>query len=173
MAANKKPRKKYRPKIEVNTIALVLDRLKRFTPEQVQRAHGINAHALHELVHGRGSREYWNTINASINIALVLAEATKVGGYGYEYWGVLSEGQKALGNVGHRFHKWGKWQVLEQEERLLERALSVHLGQMEAATVRDVELAQAEVYRRVRTANLRHTVQSQERMHELSEEALA
>lgn len=167
MAANKKPRKKYRPRMEINTIAYVTERLSRPTPEAMQRTRGLNHNAVNALVHDKGTRDYWDMLNNAINLSLVLAEATQIGGYGYEHWGEINEAQKALGNIGHRFLKWGKWQVIDAEEALLMRFLDIHHAQIEAATIRDIYLAQQEVYKRIRNPKRSHSVKDQTHAFEL------
>lgn len=172
MPASKKPRKKYRPgAVIANPIAFVMSGIKRATDDQILAVKTINHGAVDALVKGTGSREDWNYLNNAVNMALVLAEASTIGGYGHEYWTLLNEAQKALGNIGRRFLKWRKWQVLEPETRLLGVAMDVHHAQIEAATVKDIERAQGEVNRRVRDKNKRHRVIDQAEMFELMEVA--
>jgi hypothetical protein len=104
-----------------------------------------NHAAIFKLRSGVGTREDWDLVVGSINMAQVMCEL----GTGKEYREMIIEGSKALLAVGRRYVKWGKFEFCGDELEKLVNAMEVHDAQLSVARVIDMEHATNEVARRI------------------------
>lgn len=138
MAANKKPKKQYRPKpIIKDPITFVMVGNRPGTDE-AQLKLKISYHlAMTNITQGRGQKEDWQEIANSINLAIVLAEM----GWGKDYVPELAKAQGAMILLRDRLKQNGRIVVRAEEMNLINDALAIHDEQIAIAPIRDVDAA--------------------------------
>jgi hypothetical protein len=148
MSANKKPKKKYRPKgVVLNPIEYVISGMKP-PAEDVKTKLKVAYHwAMANLTKGRGTPTDWQEVTNTLNVAMVLCER----GFGREYLPSLSEAADALVRMRDRYKQEGKSLLFRADEmKAVNEAIDLHDAQLDATLVKDVELAVIEVERRLR-----------------------
>ena len=149
MSANKKPRKKYRPKPVVrNPIAYVMESLK---PIQQHDSYWLdlqlkNSQSMSALFQGRAQKPDMDVLIAMHNVC----EALWRMGKGVEYGDVLIRGKAALLDVGRRGVTTGRFILKAPEMQALNDLMELHDAQMEISTVGDLEKALAIVNSMIR-----------------------
>jgi hypothetical protein len=150
MAANKKPRKKYRPKpVLKDTVSYVLTGLKQ-VPNDIRTNLKISVHmAMSTIARGHGERIDWENVAESLNMALVLCEM----GYGHEYTQQIRLAQRAMMNLRVRLKEKGRMVFTAPELTAVNEALAIHEAQIDSPSliVIDVEKAVAEVRKRLKS----------------------
>lgn len=138
MAANKKPKKKYRPRpVFQDPVAFVIAG-NRPAPQESQLKAKISYHmAMTRITRGEGDAQDWTEIANSVNLSLVLAEM----GYGVEYVPQLVKAQGAMILLRDRFKGGGRMVCRADEMAALNEALALHDEQLEIAPLRDIERA--------------------------------
>lgn len=150
MAANKKPRKAYRPKpVRVDPVGYVLTGmlpLEKVGSELI-RLRLVNHGALAALTQGRATNEDFNLLISALNVT----EALMMQELGAEYSPELKAGQDALRAIGERFKKIKRFVLRAEEMSALNLAMDVHDAQLEICTVSQIERAILTVRRVVTT----------------------
>lgn len=150
MAANKKPRKAYRPKpVRVDPVGYVLTGmlpLEKVGSELI-RLRLVNHGALAALTQGRATNEDFNLLISALNVT----EALMMQELGAEYSPELKAGQDALRAIGERFKKIKRFVLRAEEMKALNLAMDVHDAQLEICTVSQIERAILTVRRVVTT----------------------
>lgn len=142
MPSNKKPRKKYKPRILAqgcNPLAYVLESIKPVTQhaEYLAQLKMANHSAMTELTQGRA-----NPYHLSILIGMSnMIEGLWRLGFGKEYEQVLIDGQKAMKSLTDRAASLGRYVATGPEIVALNAYMELHDAQMEVVTVKDIERA--------------------------------
>lgn len=140
MPANKKPRRKYKPKAQlVNPIEYVLETI---SPLRAAGSYLLdlklqNHSAMTELLAGRATKTHMNTLIAMSNIC----EALQRRGFGVEYKDVTTEGRYALLSVLFRAVEKLKFVPTGPEISMLNTLMELHDAQMDVITVEDMDKA--------------------------------
>lgn len=146
MAANKKPRKKYRPKgVIPDPISYVVSGLQPLASSDKLRLGIINHGSMQRLVTGKADREDWQNICTLLNVCVVMAEQ----GIGEEFISDIKNAMLAHATCGKRLVKHGKLGYTGEELNLVNTAIEIHDQQLALATVQQMELAHKEVYKRL------------------------
>ncbi|KWI50287.1 hypothetical protein WT72_24250 [Burkholderia pseudomultivorans] len=146
MAANKKPRKAYRPRVVRRTAGL--DVLERRTPmDRGQKTDlGIAYYmALNEMTNGRGTEEHWSTVTCALNLALVIAET----GPGFDGIGIIKSALAGAVRSRDRARRTGKWGFDGDALIDVRIALETHDAQMATVSKAAILKALGEVHRRI------------------------
>ena len=147
MAANKKPRKKYRPKpIIQNPVAFVVDGMQPADPSLVLTARLKNHGALKALVSGTATQADWQFVCNALNCSVVLAEDLHIG---EEYLDEIKAGMLAHALCGRRAKTHGSFGYTGPQLTAVNTAIEIHDEQLATATVRQMESAAAEVKHRL------------------------
>lgn len=147
MPASKKPRKKYRPKLNLqDPVGYLIEGMTRVSADEVVRMLATNHAALLEITRGEGTVETWRTVTGALNMAAVLDEQV----YECAYQDELSEALRAHGRCGVRYWNGGKFGYSGPDLQSVNYAFQVHDEQIRKATLREIDLAVAESYRRAR-----------------------
>jgi hypothetical protein len=155
MSANKKPRKKYRPRAVIpDPVKYVLSGFTRPATEQIRNIKLINHGALLALTSGSGTKEDWEFICTALNAAVVLAERD----IGYEYLDDIRAGMQAHAECGKRLCQHGRLGYTGQQLTAVNLAIEVHDAQIDIATVGELERAHMEVARRLRSGKIDYRV---------------
>jgi hypothetical protein len=140
MAANKKPRKKYKPRlVYVNPVGFVLENLSpvahhdSFLLDLKIKNHG----ALASMMQGVATRADIDTLIQMVNVSEALARH----GFGKEYREVIANGILSIRSVGLRGHTTGKYIMKAEEIKALNDLMELHDAQMEVITVGDMDKA--------------------------------
>lgn len=150
MAANKKPRKAYRPKpVRIDPVGYVLTGFKPVgqVGDELIMLHLKNHGALAALTQGRASNDDFNMLISALNVT----EALMMQELGAEYSPELKAGQDALRAVGNRYKQIKRFVLRAEEMTALNLAMEVHDAQLEICTVAQIERAILTVRRVVTT----------------------
>ena len=137
MAANKKPRKRYKPKpILWDTMAYVQQEL---TPVSKHDSYLLdlqlkNSQAMTALLRGTATKEDMDTLIAMSNIT----ESLRLMGFGKEYLEVAVAGREALINIAVRAVKVLRFVPTGPEIKALNELMELHDAQMEVITIQDM-----------------------------------
>ncbi|HSG19659.1 MAG TPA: hypothetical protein VLA31_02725 [Burkholderiaceae bacterium] len=137
MAANKKPRKRYKPKpILWDTMAYVQQEL---TPVSKHDSYLLdlqlkNSQAMAALLHGTATKEDMDTLIAMSNIT----ESLRLMGFGKEYLEVAVAGREALIRIAVRAVKVLRFVPTGPEIKALNELMELHDAQMEVITIQDM-----------------------------------
>ena len=137
MAANKKPRKRYKPKpILWDTMAYVQQEL---TPVSKHDSYLLdlqlkNSQAMAALLHGTAAKEDMDTLIAMSNIT----ESLRLMGFGKEYLEVAVAGREALIRIAVRAVKVLRFVPTGPEIKALNELMELHDAQMEVITIQDM-----------------------------------
>lgn len=150
MAANKKPRKKYRPRgVFKDPLAYVMAGNRPAT-EEAQLKAKIGYHlSMTNITQGRGRKEDWQEITNSINLGLTLCEM----GYGKEFVPDLVKAQGAMILLRDRFKSSDRMILKAEEMSLINTALDLHDQQLALAPIREVEKAIRHVEQQIARGN--------------------
>jgi hypothetical protein len=150
MAKSAKPKKKYRPRPIIADPIRYVTAAVRPAPEAAQLKTKIGIHmAMAKITKGEGDKDDWQEVANALNLSLILAEM----GYGQEYVQTVVMGQAAMTLLRDRFKATGKAILRGEEMRAINEALEVHDGQIELATVKDIERAVYAVERELARGN--------------------
>lgn len=146
MARSAKPRKKYRPKPVIqNPIEYAISGMRPLGGAGTNIRIGYHL-AMQNLTKGSGTLRDWQDIADALNVGIVLAER----GLEKEYLPELKKATYAHLELRDRFKKTGRMIYRAEEMTAINEALEIHDAQMEASVVKDVELAVAEVNKRLK-----------------------
>lgn len=154
MAANKKPRKTYRPKpVRIDPVGYVLIGFKPVgqVGDELIMLHLKNHGALAALTQGRASNDDFNMLISALNVT----EALMMQELGAEYSPELKAGQDALRAVGNRYKQIKRFVLRAEEMTALNLAMDVHDAQLEICTVAQIERAIHTVRKVVTTGRAR------------------
>lgn len=142
MAANKKPRKAYKPKpVITNPLAYVIESM---TPIAEHESYLVdlkikNNMAMSLLMRGMATKEDMNTLIAMHNIVEALCRMK----FGQEYRDYLIRGKAALLDLCGRGKSSNKFICRAEEIQALNDLMELHDAQMDVATIKDLEKALA------------------------------
>lgn len=154
MAANKKPRKAYRPKpVRIDPVGYVLTGLKPVgeVGDELVTLRIKNHGALAALTQGRATSLDFNMLISALNVT----EALMMQELGAEYSPALKAGQEALTAIGQRCRTLGRFVLRAEEMTALNLAMEVHDAQLEICTVAQIERAIHTVRKVVTTGRAR------------------
>lgn len=140
MAANKKPRKAYRPKpVRIDPVGYVLTGLKPVgeVGDELVMLRIKNHGALAALTQGKASNEEFNMLISALNVT----EALMLQDMGARWMPYLKAGQEALKAVGARYKQIKRFVLRGEEMAALNLAMEVHDAQLEICTVAQIERA--------------------------------
>lgn len=158
MAANKRPRKQYRPR-PVNPSAIV-DAFAAHLPMATDKQQDVSlvAHqSLTALTSGKGTEFDSDALAVAMNLSMLLTEI----GVGREYQAVAIAGQEAVARCKARAERSGKWGLDGPGIAAIEHALELHDQQVEIATQAQMSAALREMRRRA--ANPEYVIESRKR----------
>ena len=149
MATSKKPRKKYRPKVNYANPLEAFAPISKFDSYLVDLK--IKNHAaLSALVKGTATKSDMTTLVAFSN----MTEALWQQGFGKEeYPDVTVEGRFAILSVIYRYVQHAKFTPTGPEIQAINLMMELHDAQMEICTVRDVTLAIEHARKRIAQKN--------------------
>ena len=153
MAANKKPRKKYRPKpVLADPVGFVTERI---TPVAQHDSYLLdlkirNSGAMAALMQGRADKRDMDTLIAMSNIV----EALHALGFGKEYGEVAIAGREAILKIVWRAVERLRFVPTGPEIQALNLLMELHDAQMDVITVQDMESAIVYAKRQLRGKNL-------------------
>ncbi|MEM5371336.1 hypothetical protein V4C53_35625 [Paraburkholderia azotifigens] len=151
MAANKKPRRKYRPRAA--NVLSAFDAISRKLPmNNGQRLDlGIAYHvALDEMIHGRGTEVHWSTVVCALNIALLLAEQ----GYGANHLGIIKAALDGAVRSRKRAELIGRWGFDGDALVDVKIALETHDSQMAIVSQAEIRAVLSEMHKRIDNGNV-------------------
>ncbi|CAB5219928.1 hypothetical protein UFOVP232_6 [uncultured Caudovirales phage] len=140
MAANKKPRKQYKPKRNlVNPVGFVLEGLVRVKEHNsILLNLKIRNHAsMSQLTKGLATHKDIDELISMTNITEALYRL----GFGTEYKDVVKGGLESLRAVGRRGAESGRFVLKAAEMHALNEVMDLHDAQMDVITVNDMEKA--------------------------------
>lgn len=140
MAANKKPRKAYRPKpVRIDPVGYVLTGMKPVgaVGDELIMLRLKNHGALAALAQGRATNEDFNMLISALNVT----EALMLQDMGARWMPQLKAGQDALRAIGERFKTIKRFVLRGEEMQALNLAMDVHDAQLEICTVAQIERA--------------------------------
>lgn len=140
MAANKKPRKAYRPKpVRIDPLGYVLTGLKPVgeVGDELVTLRVKNHAAMAALWRGEATNEQFNMLIASLN----MTEALMLQDIGARWMPQLRAGQDALRAIGTRYKTIKRFVMRGEEMTPLNLAMDVHDAQLEICTVAQIEQA--------------------------------
>lgn len=140
MAANKKPRKAYRPKpVRIDPVGYVLTGLKPLDQvgDELITLRLKNHGALAAMTQGRATNEDFNMLISALNVT----EALMLQDMGTPWLPQLKAGQEALKAVGARYKQIKRFVLRGEEMAALNLAMEVHDAQLEICTVAQIEQA--------------------------------
>ena len=140
MPANKKPRKKYKPKPKLNTLIVVGENIR---PVASHTSYLLdlrvkNSSAMAALLAGHATKKDMDMIIAMSNIVYALMES---GGFGKGYEEVATQGRMAIIGIAHRATKVGRFVPTGPEIKALNDLMELHDAQMDVITVKDMDRA--------------------------------
>lgn len=142
MGTSRKPKKKYRPRPVIqDPLTYVITGVRPAAPDLRARIETINHSAMHQLTHGKGTRQDWDEVAYALNTALVLAEDYKIG---LDY---LDDIRAAL--EAHRMCGVRQFGYSGPELQAVNTALKIHEHQLLITTVAEHEKAMTKVMRNV------------------------
>lgn len=146
MAANKKPKKKYRPKgIIQDPIRYVMVGIKPANTD-IQLNLKIKCHdAMFNLTHGKGTKDDWQVVADALNVSMVLWEM----GYGQEYLDDIGEAMSAMNSIRDRYKKDGSLVLRGPEMKVINDGLDLHDQQIEIVPIHAMEKALRSVNERL------------------------
>ena len=150
MAANKKPRKAYRPKpVRIDPVGYVLTGLKPLDQvgDELVMLRIKNHGALAAMTQGRATNEDFNMLISALNVT----EALMLQDMGTPWLPQLKAGQEALKAVGARYKQIKRFVLRGEEMAALNLAMEVHDAQLGICTVAQIEQAIMMVRRVVTT----------------------
>lgn len=150
MPSSKKPRKPYRPKrVLRNPIEWVVTGVKPAT-EDAQTKLKVGLHwSMAKITKGEGDTTDWQNVSDALNVSMVLCEM----GLGKEYLPELETAMYAMVDLRDRYKKTGRMVLKALEMQAINLGLELHDEQIAVAPVKDMELALAEVQRRLASRN--------------------
>lgn len=155
MSANKKPRKKYRPRpVIVDPVSYVVDGFKLPEPDKVMKIRLLNHGAMTALVQGTATKNDWQYVCTALNVAIVLAE----NGVGEEYMLQIKEAMLAHAQCGKRLYTQGRAGYTGPQLTAVNLGVEIHDAQLEIATVAQMEKAHLEVAKRLRNKQIEFSV---------------
>jgi hypothetical protein len=149
MAANKKPRKKYKPKRNlVNPVGFVLEGIAPVSSHtNVLLNLKIRNHAsMAQLTKGAATRRDIDELIAMVN----MTEALYRLGFGTEYKDVVHGGLESLRAVGRRGAASGRFILKATEMHALNEVMELHDAQMDVISVNDMDKAISIVQKEMR-----------------------
>ena len=146
MARSTKPRKKYRPKRNLqNPIDYVLKGVKPAS-QDAQTKLKVGYHlSMAALCKGEGDTHDWQNVSDALNVAMVLCEL----GYGEDYLSDLSLGMQAMLAMRDRYKQGMSLLFRGEEMQAVNLGLSLHDAQVEEVPLAAFEKALDEVNRRL------------------------
>lgn len=161
MAANKKPRKKYKPKpVLRDPIRYVVAGVKPPDAGLMMKIDIINHSAMESLTRGNGTQADWQIITNMLNVACVMAGAMGL----EEVEGDNEHIIKALAahtNCGRRKLRNGLFGYTGPELMAVNTAFAIHDWQMQNTTVIQYERANREVDRRIAAGNIDFSIKKE------------
>lgn len=150
MAANKKPRKKYRPRQPMlDPLGYVLKGMKPMTPDQIL-ASKIQLHeAQAKLAKGNATHSDFETVKFALNISAALSASV----YDRAYLDDIHAAMVAMANCGYRLIKHGKYGYSGTDLQAVNHALEIYDAQIEQATMQEINVAIKLVDRSIRMKN--------------------
>jgi hypothetical protein len=140
MAKNKKPAKKYKPRLVLlNPMGFVVENMSSvsshtsFMLDLNIKNHG----ALTMLTTGKGKQWDIEILIAMVNITEAFARL----GFGKDYSDVVSDGIAALRSVGKRGVETGSYVMKSSEMNALNTIMELHDAQMSVVTLKDMDKA--------------------------------
>lgn len=133
-------RSKYRPKgVILNTMAYVVSGFQPLTNmKDILLSLQIKNHsALEDFRLGKATKEDIDTIISALNVS----EALAINGLGNDYKDVIKKAQDALYECAKRGATNYKFVAKGPELKAIIHAIEIHDAQLEASTVKDIELA--------------------------------
>lgn len=154
MATNKKPRKKYVPKLVRNPLAVVEFNTSSIT-EGVKQALQLPVYsAKWNFMHGRASKTDWTQIAVALNFAVVASELL----YDCAYKEAVQLAMQAHADAGQRFAKTGKFGYSGEQLKALNDALEVIDAQLEQLSNKEFLQVNSEVDIRLQQKHFTHIV---------------
>ena len=147
MPKNKKPRKRYVPKVVPSSpLAVVAANNSPITAdEQVGVSLAVRS-AFQALVDGRGTHAQWMTVTAALNIASKLDELT----FGSQCASELRAAIHAHAHCGARPYLGGKFGYTGPELQVMRMALEIHDAQIEQINFKEIRTATEAVEEAIR-----------------------
>ena len=159
MPTTKKPRKKYRPRLNlanpvdlaIATIREVEARPLSLSQSEIDMLTTRNHVALHEILHGTPTLDDWNTITKALNVAIALDDQV----YGRAKEVELFRALKAHATGGQRFYTKQVLRYSGTEMAAVKEALAIHDVQVAQATVGEMQDAVNAVFTSLTTGKNR------------------
>jgi hypothetical protein len=140
MPTTKKPRKKYKPKPNLqDPVGYLMEGLQsiRSKGPVLLGVQLKNSAAMSALLRGGATRADMDTLIAMSNIS----EALQRGGFGDDYYEVTTRGREALISIADRSARVGKFVPAGPEIGALNELMELHDAQMNVITVTDLQCA--------------------------------
>jgi hypothetical protein len=136
MSKNKKPAKKYRPRLvnpamilnQVLMRAQALASTDKLEDSQQTALSLRNWASFNAITKGNGEEFHANDLVNAANVALVMAEA----GLGREFIPHIRAAQRSIVTMGARHEQRGKWLFTGQEIQLVREMLEIHDAQLQS-----------------------------------------
>lgn len=150
MAANKKPRKAYKPKGETKFggLPVIAGRVVWQAPLSDEQKIDVLADyyaAIDAFTQGRAEYVHFEKLVYAANVTCVLADM----GMGDEHQELIFAGMAAVQRIKERKEKTGVWGIDGEGRRALHEMEDLHRAQLEIATRAEIDLAIKEMWRRI------------------------
>lgn len=146
MGKSAKPRKKYRPKPAVNPLLLVASNNSPLTSTEVQGILLALHSAMHDMVHGKATRDSWEVISGSLNMAVVISEMV----YDNQYRAEIEKAMDAHMSARNRFRAIGRLGYSGPELQAVNSAIEIHEAQLDSVNFKELTTAEHSVRQRLK-----------------------
>ena len=117
--------------------------------------------AMHHMVRGEGTRELWEIITGSLNLAIIMDEQV----YQKSHYEALDAAMQAHCNCGNRYKGGNNFGYTGKELQAVNDAIVIHEAQLDQLTFKELQNALNETTNRLRNRRHKYSVfQKQERI---------
>ena len=156
MAANKKPRKKYRPKPICSPCALVSYNNSKLREDEYTKVLLAMHSSMHSFTHGTATSQDWTNLAEVLNLAVVLDEQV----WNSSYHEALDLGSKSHYEAGCRYMRTNKMGYTGPELQAMNYALEIHEEQVRQMNLKELRIARNEALRRIANGTIKYRVPS-------------
>jgi len=158
MAANKKPAKKYKPRARINPLLVVSSNTSPLTQAEKDGVSIAMHNAMYHMVRGEGTKEFWDVVTGSLNLAVILDEQV----FMKSHYTQLDLAMQAHCSCGMRFKTGGKFGYTGKELQAVNDAIAIHEAQLDNLTFKELQYALAETRKRLVNRNYKYSIFTRE-----------
>ena len=150
MPSNKKPKKKYKPRVaSVSPLQYVLSGFSKISNDASLRLRTLMHSAYDAMTSGNATKRDWQEMTDALNVALALSRLYYDGAYSEK----IEEAQRGHAAAGNRYLRGLPFSYNLAEMAAVRETMLVHEAQLDQATVENIENAWKEVQRSLDKGN--------------------